>query len=95
MPPQSVIASTPPHPWSSDQYLLPLLQDDPLLQLDFENTDGDGGGGASGGGGVSGGADCGTSAGASTSGSHSESVLKARQVTHFLWEVLEFYCCTG
>ena len=94
MSPESVTASTPPHPWSSDQYLKPILQEDPLLQLDFESIGGGGGGpgGVSGGpDGASGGPDgasegasggLGVSRGASggVGSGNSESLLKPKQV---------------
>lgn len=86
MAPESVITSTPPHPWASDQYLVPVLQDDPLLQLDFEN-DGGGGGGSGGGGGAN-------SASGGGDGSN-EYHLKAKQVPHFFSKVHELFCGTG
>lgn len=34
--PLSVLSSvTPPYPWEDDTYLIPVLEDDPLLQVDF------------------------------------------------------------
>ena len=31
--------STPPFPWSDDVYLKPVLPDDPLLQIDYEDEE--------------------------------------------------------
>ena len=31
--------STPPFPWSDDVYLKPILPDDPLLQIDYEDEE--------------------------------------------------------
>ena len=39
----------PPFPWEQDQYFKPVIEDDPLLQLDFECEACDGGEGGDGG----------------------------------------------
>ena len=36
--PSSLSSASIPYPWEEDCYLVPVLEDDPLLQLDFSSS---------------------------------------------------------